>query len=215
MKLFEVKNMTASSADVFIYGDIVTNEQVTEDVTPTAMQEQLRQIEGKDLNVFVNSNGGDVFAGMAIHNILKRHHGKKTGFVDGVAASIASVILMACDEIVVPQNAWVMIHRPEAFVGGNAEELVRAAEMLEGVEQSIAETYAAHSSLDKEAVLSMMCEETWLSGETIGTVFDKGVQVEKALEAVACATALKHKKMPEICNEDLTEKMLIDIALAI
>lgn len=213
MELFKVKNQTETTADIYLYGDICQMEWSWEDVTPYGMKDTLSKLKGKDLNIYINSNGGDVFSGMAIHNMLKRHEGKKTGYVDGVAASIASVILMACDEIVVPENAWVMIHRPVAYMGGNADDMMKAAETLEGIEQSIAETYLSHSSLEKAALVDKMNAETWLSGNDISQVFDKGVRVKEALEAVACATDLKHKNMPEMDNKN--EQMLIDIALAI
>lgn len=214
MELLKIKNETDSSADLYLYGDICDKAWSWEDVTPNDLKDLLEQLKGKNLNIYINSNGGDVFAGMAIHNMLKRHEGKKTGYVDGVAASIASVILMACDEIVLPKNAWVMIHRPVAYVSGNADEVLKAAETLEGIEQSIAETYLTHSSLSKEILVQKMSEETWLSGEDIATIFDKGVIIQNALDAVACATELTYKKMPKIDN-DANEKMMIDIALAL
>ena len=107
MKNLRIKNMIETSADLYIHGDIVDDgwKWFDSDITPADVRDQLDTLKGKELNVYINSGGGDVFAGTAIHNMLKRHEGKTVGHVDGVAASIASVILMACDEIVVPANA--------------------------------------------------------------------------------------------------------------
>ena len=101
-KLFTFKNETATSADLYFYGDIVSDwwgAWQDEDQYPDAVKNFLAEHQGKDLNIYINSGGGSVFAGIAIYNMLKRHQGKKTVYVDALAGSIASVIAFAGDKI--------------------------------------------------------------------------------------------------------------------
>ncbi len=117
MDFFKIKNKTDTSADLYFYGDIVSDSWQSywteEDRCPEDIREFLNDIEDHvDLNIYVNSGGGSVFGGLAIYNMLKRHKGYKTVYVDGIAASIASVIALAGDRVIVPSNAFIMIHKP-------------------------------------------------------------------------------------------------------
>ena len=106
----------ATCAELYLYGDIVDDELTAAWFGGNYPQEIADFVAGlspnQPLTIYFNSPGGDVFAGLAIYNVLKRHQGRKTGKVDGMAASIASVILMACDDRVVNTGAQVMIHDP-------------------------------------------------------------------------------------------------------
>ena len=125
----EFRNVSNNAADLYIYGDIVSSTWEAwcdEDTCPQDISDFMNQIEpGAELTVYINSGGGDVFAGIAIHSILSRHTGHKTGIVDGMAASIASVILMACDSIVMSSGAQIMIHKPLSWAYGNADDFQR------------------------------------------------------------------------------------------
>ena len=100
----QIKDAAAGGVELYIYGDIVSSawdKWTSEDTCPQDITDFLNGIDNNaELTVYFNSCGGDVFAGIGIYNILKRHKGHITGIVDGIAASIASVILMACDDIV-------------------------------------------------------------------------------------------------------------------
>ncbi len=98
--LLKLKNSTETSADLYFYGD-----SVCEDQYPQQIKEFLDDAKGKDLNIYINSGGGSVFAGLAIYHMLKRHQGYKTVRVDGLAGSIASVIALAGDKVVIPPSA--------------------------------------------------------------------------------------------------------------
>lgn len=221
MKNLKIKNMTDTSANLYLYGDIVDDgwKWFESDITPQDVRAQLDQLKGKTLNIYINSGGGDVFAGTAIHNMLRRHDGKTIGHVDGVAASIASVILMACDEIVVPANAYVMIHRPMSGAWGNIDDLMKVCEVLETIEEGIVSTYQAHTDLDQTTISQMMAAETWMTGDQFAEHFTKGVTVTDPVEAVACSTELAHKRWPKAitakANEDEIKKMALEVALAI
>ena len=188
-----IKNQTDSSADLFFYGDIVSetwqSEWYEDDMAPGDVKEFLDQLDGtENINIHINSGGGSVFGGIAIYNMLRRNNAHKTVYVDGLAASIASVIMMAGDEIVMPKNATVMIHKPSAsyfFTTKNADDLRKDAESLDTCQEAILQTYMTKAKVDKEEIEQKVNDETWLTGEEAAELFD--IKVEEANDAVACA----------------------------
>lgn len=188
-----IKNQTDSSADLFFYGDIVSetwqSECYEEDMAPGDVKEFLDQLDGtENINIHINSGGGSVFGGIAIYNMLRHNNAHKTVYVDGLAASIASVIMMAGDEIVMPKNATVMIHKPSAsyfFTTKNADDLRKDADSLDTCQEAIMQTYMTKAKVDKEEIEQKVNDETWLTGEEVAELFD--VKVEEANDAVACA----------------------------
>ena len=190
-KILEIKNSTSDSADLYFYGDIVSSswgawEQ--EDQYPLAIQNFLKGQEGKNLNIYINSGGGSVFAGMAIYNMLKRHTGFKTVRVDGVAASIASIIALAGDKIIIPANAFFMIHKPWGSVTGDANELREKADLLDAIEETALSIYKENlkNEDDLEVIKQMVQDETWLTGEEATNYFN--VEISNSIEAVACVS---------------------------
>ncbi|MGS4947965.1 head maturation protease, ClpP-related [Meridianimarinicoccus sp. RP-17] len=117
--------------------------------------------EGTPVDLRLNSPGGSVFDAVAIHNALKRHEGPVTVWIDGIAASAASYIAMAGDEIVMPENAFLMIHDPAGLVMGTAEDMRAMAEALDKVKGSLVSGYAAKSGRTPEEVSALMAAETW------------------------------------------------------
>ncbi|WP_175656520.1 head maturation protease, ClpP-related [Burkholderia ambifaria] len=113
--------------------------------------------------VAINSMGGDVFDAFAIYNALRRHTGKVTGRVDGVAASAASLILMACDRIEMPSNARLMIHNPYTVAAGEAGDLRKLADLLESMSDSMLAAYVERSGRTEDEVRAIMDAETWLT----------------------------------------------------
>ena len=124
-KFWEFRNATEPGVgDLLIYGII---GGFFGDVTPSQFREDLDSLGNiSNLRVFINSPGGDVFAGQAIHSILQRHSASITIYVDGLAASIAAVIAMAGDHVIMPRNAMMMIHNPFTFAMGDSEDLREA-----------------------------------------------------------------------------------------
>lgn len=188
-----IKNQTDSSADLFFYGNIVSetwqSEWYEDDMAPGDVKKFLDQLDGtENINIHINSGGGSVFGGIAIYNMLRRNNAHKTVYVDGLAASIASVIMMAGDEIVMPKNATVMIHKPSAsyfFTTKNADDLRKDAESLDTCQEAIMQTYMTKAKVDKEEIEQKVNDETWLTGEEAAELFD--IKVEEANDAVACA----------------------------
>jgi len=117
------------------------------------------------IDLRLNSPGGSVFDAVAIYNALKRHAGEITVWVDGIAASAASYIAMAGDTIVMPENAFLMIHDPSGLVMGTAEDMRSTAEALDKVKSSLIQGYAAKSGKPDDEIADLMAAETWLDAK--------------------------------------------------
>lgn len=200
-KFVEIKNQTEDSADLYFYGDIVSSwwgAWDDSDQYPEAIRTFLDGVKGKNLKIYINSGGGSVFAGIAIYNMLKRHQGFKTVYVDGLAASIASVIALAGDKVIIPSNAFLMIHKPWSGIWGNANELRKMADDLDAIEQGIMNIYADHlkDGVDIEMIRQMVQDETWLNGLEAANYFN--IEVVESKEIAACASDYfdKYTKTP-------------------
>lgn len=198
----QIKNQTETSADLYFYGDIVSSwwgAWEDTDQYPDKVKNFLDEAKGKDLNIYVNSGGGSVFAGMAIYNMIKRHNGHKTVYIDGLAGSIASVIALAGDKVVIPSNAYMMIHKPLAPVYGNANELREMANVLDTIEEGIINVYKDNlkDGVDIEEIRELVNAETWLTGEEAFKYFN--VELSESVEAVACISECydRYSKVPK------------------
>lgn len=198
-----VRNSTLATADLYFYGDIVSSwwgAWEDTDQYPEAIRDFLKEQENKDLNIYINSGGGSVFAGLAIYNMLLRHKGKKTVYVDGIAASIASVIALAGDEIIVPSNAFLMVHKPWNACYGNADDFRKMAEDLDAIETGIMNVYKEHlaegASIDE--VQQLVNAETWLNGEEAAKYFKITVSEAKEYAAqMTDSTKAAYRNIPE------------------
>jgi ATP-dependent Clp endopeptidase proteolytic subunit ClpP len=167
-----VKNIdtTKSSGDLYIYGEITEDKWWETDVTPQDITEALAELEGvENINLFVNSPGGGVYAGMAIYNILNRfsENCTITAHIDGIAASIAGVIIMVADKIVMPANTLIMIHDPLLGICGyyNAKELQDIIDVLGPVKDTILNVFEARLSISREEIEVLMNAETYITAE--------------------------------------------------
>ena len=200
----EIKNITDTTADLYFYGDIVSDwwgAWQDEDQYPDAIKNFLAEANGRDLNIYINSGGGSVFAGIAIYNMLKRYQGKKHCFVDALAGSIASLFpFVDSDKPTIPKNAYLMIHKPWCDCEGNANELRKMADTLEAIEAGIWSIYEEHlaEGVTIEQIKELMEAETWLSGEEAAKYFNVSVGEENtAVAAVQDYTKLYCKNTPE------------------
>ena len=144
------------------------------------------------LRVYVNSPGGSVFDGVAIYNTLRRHRARKEVTIDGLAASIASVVALAGDEIAIAENGMFMIHDPWTIAAGSAMELRKTADTLEAIRETLIGTYAARSGGDAEEIGNMMAEETWF---TAAEALEAGF-VDQVIESVEMAALARHDLTP-------------------
>lgn len=132
-------------------------------VSAKAFLDEMHAIEGDTINLSINSPGGDVFAGLAIYNAL-RYSGKTINVkVLGIAASAASLVAMAGDEIEMPENAMMMIHNPWSFALGDAQELRESADVLDKIGDSLAGTYAKRTGKGLDEIKAMLHAETWMT----------------------------------------------------
>jgi ATP-dependent Clp protease protease subunit len=121
--------------------------------------------DAKTIKLRVNSRGGDVFDGFAIYALIQAHPARVEAHVDGVAASMASIVIMAADEITVAAGAMIMIHNPWAFAMGEADELRETADLLDKMQGKSADVYVARTGVAREKIIEMMNAETWLTAD--------------------------------------------------
>lgn len=202
-KPFEIKNMTDNSADMYIYSDIVSDEiegyWYGSDAYPIAVKNFLDSVKGKDLNVYINSNGGSVFAGITIFNMIQRHvqNGNKVDItVDGLAASISSVIAFSGTSLTMPSNSYLMIHRAWSGMQGNAEDMREMADTLDKIDATILGVYENNlkDGVDLDTVKELMDAETWMDGNTASQYFN--IKIAEPVKAVACISDITYKNMP-------------------
>jgi len=153
--------------------------------TAKAVRQQLAAAGKGEVNVRIHSPGGSVFAGMAIHAALTAHPGRVIVHVDGVAASIASVIAMAGDEIRIAQNGFMLVHDPSMTIEGGAEDLRAAAELVDKARAQVVDVYQKRTKADRETIARLMQAEAWLdSAESLRLGFaDKIVGAQRVAAA--------------------------------
>ena len=157
-----VKNEAGST--LYLDGYIAQDSWFDDDITPKKFKNELNANEG-DIEVWLNSPGGDVFAASQIYTMLKEYKGMVTVKIDGLAASAASVIAMAGDEIVMSPVAMMMIHNPATVIFGEASDLQDGIKMLSEVKEGIINAYEQRTGLPRSKISNMMDAETWFSAQ--------------------------------------------------
>jgi ATP-dependent Clp endopeptidase proteolytic subunit ClpP len=157
---YQLRAAARGVVDLMLYGDIgawgISANQFARDLKALGDVSQI--------NLHVHSPGGDVFEGMAMYNLLKNHPAYVEGTVDGLAASMGSVVLMAADKIRIPANAMVMVHKPWGIQGGDADEMRRYADLLDKVEDSLVAAYTSKTGKSADEVKALLAAETWMTG---------------------------------------------------
>ncbi|MDC2866520.1 head maturation protease, ClpP-related [Bacillus sp. BP-3] len=158
MAKISIKGAIISNNDQWIY------DWLDMDATsPKKVQEQLSNLNGRDLEVEINSGGGSVFAGSEIYTSLKEHNGNVTTKVVGLAASAASVVAMAGDKVLMSPTAQMMIHNASGGTSGDYRDMDHMSGILRNINETIATTYQMKTGLAEQELLSMMDTETWLT----------------------------------------------------
>jgi len=155
----------SDDATITIYDAIGSDGWSDSGVTAKRISAALRSIGDRDVTVSINSPGGDFFEGLAIYNLLREHPHKVVVKVVGLAASAASIIAMAGDEVQVAKSGFMMIHNSWAFVVGNKEDMWVAADILDGFDKAMADLYATATGMDSKKITELMDAETWMSGQ--------------------------------------------------
>lgn len=204
-----------SEAEILLYDEIgffgiSANEFVRE----------LKNIDAETIHIRINSPGGSVFDGVAMHNALKDHPARIVAHIDSLAASIASVIALAGDEIVMAENAFFMIHNPWTLAVGDAEQLRKDADLLDKVADSTIRTsYMAKTGKSEDEIKAWMADETWFTAEEalaagfVDSIEKKsGVKAKFDLSVFAKAPAALAGQDIELTKRDV-EKLLRDVGL--
>jgi ATP-dependent Clp protease protease subunit len=178
---------------LFLNGTIASESWFDDDVTPALFKSDLDSGKGP-ITVWINSPGGDVWAAAQIYNMLLSYDGKVTVKIDGLAASAASVIAMAGDEVLVSPVSMLMIHNPSTMAMGNKDDLAQAISMLDSVKDSILNAYVKKTGLSKNKLSKLMDDETWMD----------------ANKAVELGFADRVMERPDLYHEEETEKQVPD-----
>ena len=164
-------NAAADSAVITIFDVIGEDPWTGEGVSSKRVAGALRSIGAKPVTVEINSPGGNYFDGVAIYNLLRRHEQAVTVQILGMAASAASIIAMAGDNILIAHNASIMIHNAWGLALGNRHDMTEVAQLLGQLDEAMAITYAARTGIKQAEIARMMDAESWITGQA---AIDKG-----------------------------------------
>jgi ATP-dependent Clp protease protease subunit len=190
-------------------GEIYIYESIGEGwfggITAKSFSEMMREIGNVSaLDIYINSPGGSVFDGIAIYNQIRRFNGERIVHVDGIAASIASVIAMAGDEIHIAGNGMMMIHDPWSVAFGTAEEMRKMADSLDKVRGTILDTYVACTEGDRDKISEWMEAETWMTADEC---VERGFATKKTEDKTVKAefpTLAKFRNTPDPLRREAT-----------
>lgn len=203
----------SQNAELYFLGDICSDDWeawLYGGTCPQNVVDFLNEIDKYSaVDLHINSGGGDAFAGIAIYNILKRHSGKITTYIDGLAASAASVIALAGDVVKMPKSAQLMIHQPWGMAVGNADEIRKYADSLDTCCQSIMAVYYENKAKDVEdsTLEELVKAETWLTAENAKQYF-ANIEIEEQQPVVACSSSYFAKYKNYKANESKTNNEL-------
>jgi len=208
---FKIYNKSQTHAEIVIYSQI-GQSWFEEGITANTFHAELKELPEsvKTIDVRINSPGGDVFDGITIYNRLKQHKAKVTVYVDGLAASIASIIAMAGDEIIMSEGSLMMVHKPMTMAYGNSVELEEVIQRLDDVEEQLTNIYKRRTMKDRSEIKKMLAEETWMSAdEAVEMGFaDRVMETEETLNIAACSNLPWMKNAPQVDNSKAIKRQL-------
>ncbi len=184
--MWKIYAKTKDIGEVYIYGEITSEEWFEDDVTPQKFKKELDALGSiKELNIYINSIGGDVFAGQAVASLLQRVDAKKHVFIDGLAASIATMPLTIADKVTIADRGMIMIHNAWSFVSGTAKDMLERAKVLEKIDGVLVSGYAKLTGKTDEEIREWMAAETWMTAQE---AVDRGFahEISEAMEVAAC-----------------------------
>ena len=214
---FEIKNLSENTAEIRIYGTITkwAWEEYGE-VSSANFAKELQKLKNvSHINLRVNSPGGDVFEASAIYNLLKDYakvnNVKITGYIDGLAASAASFLVLCASKVVMGTGALYMIHNPLSSIYGNVEKLKKQIELLDTVKEAILDIYCTKSKLSREEIAEKMNNEKWFrANEALEAGFvDEIVENDNSLENIKNISDDLH--IENFINQDLLKEKLKEI----
>ena len=184
---------------------------------PKDVETQLEAAKGGEVEVEINSPGGDVYAGAEIYTALKNYKGKKLGKIVGVAASAASVIAMGVDKLIISPVAQIMIHNVWSWASGDYKTFEHEAEVLKGWSESLANAYIKKTGMSKEELMALMDKETWMTAEQAiklkfadEIMFEDDVQLAASVKSALLPPAVIEKMMAQKQNTKPDETEPVD-----
>jgi ATP-dependent protease ClpP protease subunit len=186
---YSINALARGQVEILLYDEIgawgITAQQFAKDLKAVG--------DVSLINLRIHSPGGDVFEGTAIYNLLKNHPARVDVYIDGLAASMGSVIAMAGDTIYMPENAMMMVHKPWGISGGDADDMRRYAELLDKVEGTLIMAYVTKTGKSEDEIRGLLKSETWMNGrEAVEAGF-----ADQLTEPLAAAAQLTSKRMKE------------------
>lgn len=186
---FHARAVAAGEAEISIYDEIGLWGVTAKDFRDSL--DALGDVQRIALRI--NSPGGDVFDGLAIYNMLRRHGAIITATIDGVAASMASVIAMAGDTVTMPENSMLMIHDPSGAVIGTSKDMRELADALDKIKEGLVGAYASKSGLSRGQIAELMADETWLTAkEAVELGFADGIEAPVRMAARFDLSRFRH-----------------------
>lgn len=190
----KIQNKSAKQAEIVLYAGI--GDDFWGDgsmVSAKQFSDEMKKIDSsvEEIVLRINSPGGDVFQGMTIFNRLKQHKAKKKVYIDGLAASIASIIALAGDEIYIGDGAMYMVHLPWTFAWGNRKDLDSTINLLSDIEEQMVSIYSKKSGLGRAEVKALLEAETWMDADM---AIEKGFVTAKVEDSIPIAASVMESK---------------------
>ena len=201
-KWYNIQNKAGETADVYIFDEIGTYG-----ITAQEFINDIKDLKGSPINLRINSLGGDVFDGMAMYNVIKRREAKTTVYIEGIAASIATIIALGADEVVMAENSLFMIHNAWGGTMGEAKEMRKTADTLDKISGELIDIYRKKTGLSYEVLSEMMDEETWLNAEE---ALSMGF-IDTISDSIKVAAKYDVSKFKNITQEQIQNKLSINI----
>ena len=200
---FDIKAESSTDAvDVYIFDEVGTFG-----INAKSFIEEIKAYKGQPMDLHLNCVGGDVFEGMAIYNVIKKRKAKTTVYIEGIAASMGSVIALAADEVVMAENSLFMIHNAFGGAMGEADEMRKTAAVLDKISNEIADIYTKKTNLPFGRIKEMMDEETWLNADE---AFELGF-VDSISDAIKVAAKYDISKFKNITNKEIQNKLNVNL----
>ena len=201
-KWYNIQNKAGETADVYIFDEIGTYG-----ITAQEFITDIKDLKDTPINLRINSLGGDVFDGMAMYNVIKRREAKTTVYIEGIAASIATIISLGADEVVMAENSLFMIHNAWGGTMGEAKDMRKTAENLEKITGELTDIYRKKTGLSYDALAEMMDEETWLNANE---ALEMGF-IDTISDSIKVAAKYDVSKFKNITQEEIQNKLSINI----
>lgn len=199
---YNINAKASEVVDIYIFDEIGAFGVNAQDFI-----EEIKVFKNSAINLHINCIGGDVFDGMAIYNILKKRTAETTVYIEGIAASMGSVIALAADNVVMAENSLFMIHNAWGGAMGEAKEMKKTANLLEKISGEIADIYVKKTNLPYSRVKEMMDEETWLNADE---AYELGF-VDSISDAIKVAAKYDVSRFKNITDKEIKRKLNINL----